>query len=108
MSGIPEPLELIVTIVNKEDDMATALIQDGNKEELFSSEFTIIPGTKYTISGHSKTGSNWHVFMQKKFSNDQWINAKQINSANPMVTLEDGGTFRLHKPEGVMCLVDRD
>ena len=108
MSSIPESIELTATIVNKEDDMATALINDTNSDEQVSAELTVTPGTKFTITGHSKTGSNWHVFMQKKFSNNEWYNVRQINSANPMVTLEDGGTFRLFKPAGITCLVDRD
>ena len=115
MSSIQEFIELTATIVNKEDDMATALIndtnvliKDTNSNEQVSAEFTVRPGTKFTITGHSKNGSNWHVFMQKKFSNNEWYNVRQINSANPMVTLEDGGTFRLFKPAGITCLVDRD
>ena len=87
--------------------MATALINDTNSNEQVSVEFTVTPGTKFTITGHSKTGSNWHVYMQKKFSNNKWYNVRQINSANQMVTLEDGGTFRLFKPTGITCLVDR-
>ena len=87
--------------------MATALINDTNSNEQVSAELTVTSGTKFTITGHSKTGSNWHVYMQKKFSNNKWYNVRQINSANQMVTLEDGGTFRLFKPTGITCLVDR-
>lgn len=107
MSSIQESIELIATIVNKEDDMATALINDTNSNEQVSAVFTIKSGARFTITGHSKTGSNWRVFMQKKFSNNEWYNVRQINSANPMVTLEDIGTFRLFKPAGITCLVDR-
>lgn len=111
MSGIPESIVLTPTIVDKidkEEDMATALILDNNRDEQISAEFIIAPGTKFTLSGYSKSGSNWHVFMQKKFSNDEWVNIKQINSANPLLTLEDGGTFRIFKPADVLCLIDRD
>ena len=108
MSSIQEFIELTATIVNKEVDMATALIKDTKSDEQVSAEFTVKSGTKFTITGHSKNGSNWHVFMQKKFSNNKWYNVRQINSANPIVTLEDGGTFRLFKPAGITCLVDRD
>ena len=36
--------------------MATALINDTNSDEQVSAELTVTSGTKFTITGHSKTG----------------------------------------------------
>ena len=52
MSSIQEFIELTATIVNKEDDMATALINDTNSDEQVSAELTVTSGTKFTITGH--------------------------------------------------------
>ena len=46
MSSIQEFIELTATIVNKEDDMATALIKDTNSDEQVSAELTVHKVTK--------------------------------------------------------------
>ena len=108
MSSILEILELRATIVNIEDEMATALIDHSNKDKQISAEITNGAGDMITLSGVSKLGSNWKATIQKKFSDGNWYDVMVINSNQSLLTISDIGTFRVVKEAGIVCLVDRD
>ena len=108
MSSIPVILELRATIVNIEDEMATALIDHSNKGKQISVEITNRAGDMLTLSGVSKLGSNWKATIQKKFSDGNWYDVMVINSKQSLLTITDIGTFRVVKKTGVVCLIDRD
>lgn len=108
MSSIPVILELRATIVNIEEEMATALINHNNKDKQISAEITNGAGDMFTLSGVSKLGSNWKATIQKKFSDGNWYDVMVINSNQSLLTISDIGTFRVVKEAGDVCLIDRD
>ena len=87
--------------------MTTSLITDTDTNEQTSIEFTNPPNSRFTITGFNKTNS-WYVLVQKKFSDQVWRTVRVINNTTPIFTLTDIGTFRLVKPMGYSCIVDKD
>jgi hypothetical protein len=88
--------------------MATNLIDGSTTDEQTSVDFNNTGTTRFTISGYASDKASWYVILQKKASDNTWIDVKVINNVDAVITFNHVGTFRVLKPEGFTCVVDRD